>query len=310
MKKYIVMLVMAIVILLILLLNVVKHKNIIKSDIQNVDNKKEFNIVTSFYPIYLAVLNITEGATNVSVKNLTPTATGCLHNYTLLPEEMILLAKADVLVINGGGMEGFLSNVIREYPTLDVVDSSKNIKYLKNKIGKNEEINPHFFMSIEEYITQIQNISKALENKNTTNAEKYKENTKTYIEKLENIKKEMSLKISLLKNKNIAVFDDAFEYFTKEFKLNVLVKIETEHEAQITAIKIATAIKEIKDKNITCIFAAPDVDTKITDTIFKETGVKTYILNPVTFGRINKDIYRNARRKLENNSRYIKIKDV
>ena len=45
------------------------------------DNLK---IVTSFYPMYLDAINITRGVQGVEVVNLTPSQTGCLHDYQLL----------------------------------------------------------------------------------------------------------------------------------------------------------------------------------------------------------------------------------
>ena len=54
-------------------------------------NKKEennsFNIVTSFYPMYIIAINLCDGI-DVNVENMTDTAVGCLHDYTLQTKEM------------------------------------------------------------------------------------------------------------------------------------------------------------------------------------------------------------------------------
>ena len=44
------------------------------------DKGGDFVIVTSFYPIYVDVLNITNGVEGVKVVNMTKPQTGCLHD--------------------------------------------------------------------------------------------------------------------------------------------------------------------------------------------------------------------------------------
>ena len=61
-------------------------------------------IVTSFYPIYIFALNLTEGIEGVEVRNLTAPDTGCLHDYQLQTGDMKKLAAADAFLINGAGM--------------------------------------------------------------------------------------------------------------------------------------------------------------------------------------------------------------
>ena len=78
----------------------------------NHEEKKEtteqLRVVTSFYPMYVAAMNVTGGCKSVILENLSEPQTGCLHDYQLTPEDMVLLSKADVFIINGGGIENFL----------------------------------------------------------------------------------------------------------------------------------------------------------------------------------------------------------
>ena len=58
-----------------------------------VSHKKEadLRVVTSFYPVYVAALNLTDGVEGVAVESLTQPQTGCLHDFQLSPENMIAL---------------------------------------------------------------------------------------------------------------------------------------------------------------------------------------------------------------------------
>lgn len=69
-------------------------------------------IVTSFYPMYVLTLNVTDGVDGVTVQNMAEQNVGCLHDYQLQTRDMVALEGADALVINGGGMEQFMDKVI------------------------------------------------------------------------------------------------------------------------------------------------------------------------------------------------------
>ena len=91
------------------------------------EEKEELLIVTSFYPVYIAALNIAGDCPGVTVRSLSEPQTGCMHDYQLTPQDMILLSEADIFVINGGGMEQFLTEVAEEYPDLTIVDAGRGI---------------------------------------------------------------------------------------------------------------------------------------------------------------------------------------
>lgn len=97
---------------------------------KNGADEDKVTIVTSFYPMYVLALNLTENIDDVEVINLTDNNIGCLHDYQLTTEDMRVLTDGDILLINGGEMELFLDNVVRNYPDLTMIDSSENISFL------------------------------------------------------------------------------------------------------------------------------------------------------------------------------------
>lgn len=68
-------------------------------------------IVTSFYPMYVFTQNVAAGIEGVRVENMAQQSVGCLHDYQLQTRDMAMIEEADVLVINGGGMEQFMDKV-------------------------------------------------------------------------------------------------------------------------------------------------------------------------------------------------------
>jgi len=100
-------------------------------------------VVTSFYPMYIATLNIVDGVEGVRLENLSEPQTGCLHDFQLTPEDMKLLSTADVFVINGGGIESFMSDVAKAYPKLDVVEACEDVALLSEDDADSEHDHDH-----------------------------------------------------------------------------------------------------------------------------------------------------------------------
>ncbi|WP_304681473.1 metal ABC transporter substrate-binding protein, partial [uncultured Clostridium sp.] len=112
------------------------------SNTANINNNDDsLNIVTSFYPLYISTINITKDVPNVNVINMTKSQTGCLHDYQLTPQDLKTLEKADILVINGAGMESFLDSIISQYPNLQIIDATKGLNLLEDDSHSHHEHN-------------------------------------------------------------------------------------------------------------------------------------------------------------------------
>ena len=105
--------------------------------------KEGIRVVASFYPVYIAALNVVGDTEGVDVVSLTQPQTGCLHDYQLSPDNLLMLEDADVLVLNGAGAESFLDNVLHQRPQLPVIDTSAGIPLLEVDGHVHTEENGH-----------------------------------------------------------------------------------------------------------------------------------------------------------------------
>lgn len=259
---------------------------------ENVDTSK-INIVTSFYPMYIATANIVEGIEDVELRNLTSSTTGCLHDYQLTTANMITLSTADILVINGEGMESFIDKAVSTYEDLSVVNASKGLLEHHSEEHHNHDhgANAHIWVSISMHIKQIENIRDELKKIDEKNADKYEENAERYIEKLENLKREMHNRLDDVSNKKIVTFHEAFDYFAEEFELEIVSVIEREPGTYPSARDVAEIIDIVRSKEVKAIFVEPQYSRSAADTIARETGVKVYNLDPIVTGNLDKDSY-------------------
>lgn len=244
-------------------------------------------IVTSFYPIYVAVLNVAGSVPGVTVTNMTKQVSGCLHDYQLSPEDMKILSNADIFVVNGAGMESFLEKVIKDRPKLNIVNASKGIDLIKH----NNIENPHVWVSVSLHKRQIENIASGLSKYNPQNAAIYRKNADAYIQKLEALRMKMSDFTKTIRNRDIITFHEAFPYFAKEFGLNIVAVIEREPGSDPDARELANTIDIIRKGKIRVLFAEPQYSAKSAEIIAKEAKAKLYTLDPVVSGPMTADAY-------------------
>ena len=283
------------------------------SNIQNVNSKnsseEKIKFVTSFYPIYIMTLNIADGINNVEIINMSESHTGCLHDFQIQTEDLKNIETSTAFIINGAGMEPFTEKIIKENPNIKIIDSSKNIELIPSEGHEHHhheedhnhdhhhEYNPHIWVSISNYIKQIDNITDEIIKLDLKNSASYELNRNTYKEKLNKLKNQMHEKIDNLPNKNIVTFHEAFPYFAKEFSLNVIGTINQNPHSEPSAKEISNTINIIKQNNVKSLFVEPQYSDNLAKNIASETNSKIFVLDPAVTGDNHKNSYINTMEK-------------
>ena len=253
-----------------------------------------YRIVASFYPIYIMTLNLTQGLPDVEVTDMAGQQTGCLHDYQLQSKDVQALARADVFAINGAGMENFLTRVMDQLPDLQILDSSAGIPVLQSGEGGAESENPHLWVSISNYIKQVENLADGLAADDPAHADAYRENAAVYIEKLSSLRSRMHETIDPLPNRDIVTLHEAFPYFAEEFGLTIVGTVQREPDSQPSARELADTIRLIRSTGVKAVFAEPQYDASAAQILSQESGAAFYTLDPGATGPDDPDAYLDA----------------
>ena len=256
----------------------------------NPSEQSELTIVTSFYPIYIATINVVNDVSGVRVMNMTEPQTGCLHDYMLTPTDLQTLEQADVFVINGAGMEAFLDKVIQQQPGIKIIDASKEVELITDEQGN---ANPHVWVSISNTIQQVQNIGSQLAKLDSTHATSYQRNTSAYVAKLQQLQGGMHQALDGVPHRQIVTFHEAFPYFAQEFGLQIAAVVEQEPGAEPSPKELQQTIAIVKSVGVKALFVEPQYSARTAETIARETGAKVYTLDPVVTGDGSLDSYLN-----------------
>ncbi|MDD4112680.1 MAG: metal ABC transporter substrate-binding protein [Herbinix sp.] len=320
MKKKLIILAGIMVIIVIAVFSTVHNINRNKEAFNN--EEEIINVVASFYPTYVLTINLTDGISDIKVDSLTDFSAGCLHDYQLTTNDMRLLSNADLFIINGGGMEEYLGDVLDSYPDLTIIDLSKDIDMLESEAHHDDEHdhgeeNPHVWLDPELYILQIKNARKGLvdyiQEENNKDDSNYAEdaidllhsNTKAYLEDVQELAEEMNQVLNtvndMVQNKNISnkvvVFHDSFAYLSSKAGLEVAYTIELDEETPLSAGEVAKVISAVRQENIRYLFTEEQYDDTISNRIEDETEAKVYVIDSAVTGDADKDSYIEAMRR-------------
>ena len=240
-------------------------------------------VVTSFYPIWLMALNLTEGIDEINVANLAEPSTGCLHDYTLRNSDMVALSKADVLLINGAGMESFLPVVTGAYPDLPVVDASGGILLLES--DDDGESNPHLWLDPQRAVAMAANLAEGLMQYLPEYSQRIAENLAAYRERL--LAVDQTLRDELMQVDDlpeVVVFHEAFPYFADACGLPVLLAVDKEPDEDLSAAQLAGILEaDRRSPSLPLILKSTETD-RSAEVLAAETGAPVCELDPVTSG--------------------------
>ncbi len=251
-------------------------------------------LVCSFYPIYLFTLNVVDGVEGVTVTQLTPPTTGCLHDYQLLTGDMRALSKADAFIVNGAGMETFLPDIQTQLPNLPVIDCSQGVTLLSDENGENA----HIWLDAKNAVQMVTNISENLQALLPANADKIKANADAYIERLTALDTQLIEGLQNVTLRDIVTFHEAFPYFAKAYGLNVVGSATLEPDESPSPMQLAKLAEAVRAHDNCPLFTEPNEESDALKTVAAETGAPVYALDPVTTGDGALDDY--ERKMLQN----------
>lgn len=281
---------------------------------QNGDDGK-VQVVTSFYSIYIAAKNVVEGSEGVALDNLSEPQTGCMHDYQLTPQDMIVLSKADLFLVNGGGIESFLSDVGKSYPDLAIRAATEGIALLEepgtgnashSHDGDSSGRNAHGWMDTGIYMGMVKNIADFISGADKENEELYQENARAYCEKIERLSAQIEELAEKLKEdfknegsagKNIVIFHEAFAYVAGQYGLKAVYCLNLDEERQVSAGEVAGLLEEIAKSHVSVVLAEEQYGKDMGKTVEQETGCKVYYLDTLVRGDYSPDSYLDAMQK-------------
>lgn len=229
------------------------------------------HILCTTYPVYLFTTAVVGDDPDLAVELLVDQQTSCLHDYTLTVEDMKAMDRADIIVMNGGGLEAFMADALTQ-KDVSVIDCSEGVDLLPTLEHKGhdghdheEEYDPHIWMDPRRARQMITNIAQGL-----------------------GLDTPRLLPNFCLTDTSslppLITFHDGFQYFADAFGLELLAAIEEEEGAEASARELEEIIALVEEYDIPAIFVEKNGSRRSADVIARETGCQVYELDLIMSG--------------------------
>jgi len=220
------------------------------------------NIVTSIYPVYDIIKNITPDNFKISYV-IPPNANP--HIFEPTPKTAILIKKADIFIGIEKDFDGWVEKFL-----------SKNCKivYLINN-----RANPHIWLSPVIMLKKIKFLSDYLCKQDQDNCQIIKLKSLKYSELLLKEYKCLQKKIEKIKYKNCIQYHPAWYYFAKDFHLDIVGTFTKEHGVNISLKHYMNLLDAAKKNNVKFVITGFNCDNKILKNFSKKVGCKIINLN-------------------------------
>lgn len=237
-------------------------------------------ITTSFYPVHFLVSQV--GGDLVNVINLTPAGREP-HDYELTSRDIINIKKSKLLFLNGGGLEVWREDVEKSIKIGGPSIISLGDDLMSQKINAGDEIksDPHIWLSPVLAIKMSEKIASELIRLDPKNEAYYNSNLSIIKTKLINLDAKYKKELNNCKQKNIITAHAAFGYLSQAYDLKQVSIAGLSPEEEPSTQQLAEVVKFSRENEIKYIFFESLASPKLTETLAKEVGAQTLVLNPI-----------------------------
>lgn len=237
-------------------------------------------VVTSFYPLYFFAEQI--GGDKAQVVNITP-AGGEPHDYEPTPQDIVQIAGSELLIMNGGGLETWgnkVSSLINPGHTQVVIAGEDFIGRTRDDAG-NIIPGPHVWLSPLLAQKMAEKIKLGYLQIDPTNADYYIANATALESKLGALDADYQQGLKSCVNNNIVTAHDAFGFLAAAYHLSQIPIAGLSPDSEPSPRQLGDIVHKVKTLNIKYIFFESLASPKLSETIARESGVQTLVLNPL-----------------------------
>jgi ABC-type Zn uptake system ZnuABC Zn-binding protein ZnuA len=244
---------------------------------------EKLDVVASVSPITSIIKNI--GGDRIELTGLVPEGVNS-HTFELVPSDVIKVINADLVIINGLGLESNLEDAALEaqskYPKLQILKLGENTitpaQWLFDFSFPKEkgDPNPHLWLNVA-YAMKFANLTRdKLSEMDPQNAGYYSENTERYISLLKKLDEGILQAVQTVppQNRKLLTYHDSWAYFATRYNMTVVGAVQPSDFGEPTPRELARLIDQIKSERIPAIFASEVFPTQVVNQIAKESGAK------------------------------------
>jgi zinc transport system substrate-binding protein len=237
-------------------------------------------VSTSFYPLYYFADRI--GGEMAHVVNITPAGSEP-HDFEPTPKDIVRIEQSALLVLQGAHLETWGADIQKNIDThrTKVVIAGEDLM-TQNVVEDGESvIDPHTWLSPKLAIAMADKILSGFIAADPLHTEVYVANATKLKTDLATLDAEYTRGLAQCSSRNIVTSHAAFGYLASAYGLNQVAISGVSPEAEPSPKDLASVAEFVKKNGVKYIFFESLISPKLSETIARETGAQTLVLDPI-----------------------------
>lgn len=222
------------------------------------DGSDRLDVVAAFYPLAWAVEQV--AGDTVQLRNLTPPGTEP-HDVELTARDVERIRSADIVFYLGGGFQPAVEDAVEGA-------GGEAIDLLVDPVGQD----PHVWLDPIRFAEVVERVAGALDRQDAA-AEPVAE--------LRALDREFERGLARCQRREIVTAHEAFGYLARRYGLTQVAITGLSPEAEPTPQRLEEVIDRVRKTGATTVFFETLVSPRLADTVARETGAHTAVLNPI-----------------------------
>ena len=237
-------------------------------------------VLATTYPVYLFARTVAQGVEGVTVERLNTGSGSCLHDSTLSVDDMKKIEGADVIAMNGAGLEDFMDDALAA-SSAAVIDCSQGVALFENADHIHEEgdgghdhghWDPHYWMDPGNAAVMVRNLQEGFALADPDHGDAYARNGEEAAGQLPSFAGDCTQALEGAEGAALITFHDGFHYFAQALGLPLLASIEEEEGSEASAMEINEITQLVKEHQLPVIFTEVNGSDATANAISRETG--------------------------------------
>ncbi len=196
------------------------------------------------------------------------------HTYNPPPGRVVRLTEADVVVMNGLGLERPVEDTLKEN-----IPSSAILVELAEGLPVIDK-NPHLWLDVQNAIAYVERIRDALVEIDPAGTEAYRANADSYLAELRALDQEVAAAIDSIPSdrRKLVTFHDAFPYLARRYSLELVGVVVASPGKEPSAKDVANLVEAIAAQDVPAVFKEPQFNARILELAADDAGVEVCTL--------------------------------
>lgn len=236
-------------------------------------------VVAAFYPLFEAAQRV--GGDRVQVRNLTPAGSEP-HDLELSSRQVDQIEDAAVVIFLGRGFQPALEKAAERAKgtKVDVLGGLAGLR--ASGAGDDKlDIDPHVWLDPRLLKAIVGEVAAALSEADPANRATYEANAATYSRELDELDADFTTGLATCDRRVVVTAHAAFGYLAARYGLTQDAIAGLEPESEPSPQRLADLARRVRAEGTTTIFYETLVSPKVAESLAREAGVRTAVLDPL-----------------------------